>query len=460
MENKYRFLARIIIEAKSPLNIGSGNKGIKTDSLVLRDVNGLPFIPGTTIAGLLRHSLGKDEEKLMGSQEMGSPLIISEAKMLDCDGKVLDGILSQEKLNSDFLLNFRQLPIRQHAKIGHLGATVKRGKFDEEIVLKGTRFCFEMEMLSADGDDAAFKYLLNRLNSYNFRIGSGSRSGFGEVEVVGNKCQYKKIDLSLAAQRDWYLQKSSSLSEEWKDAETQELDKANDEKEWTTYEIQLKPVDFMLFGSGFGNDKADMTFVRETFIDWSGDCAQAKDRESVVVIPASSVKGALSHRLAFHYNKRTKKYADALAEGESITDFVGKNNVAVKAVFGSEGDKAQDGKLQNKQRGHVLMSDIIEETSLPTKVLNHVSIDRFTGGAIDGALFNEETLYAKGHTYIMKLIVNNAAFTKNDLVKTAFEDTLKDLCSGMLPLGGGVNRGNGCFEGTIKRNGEQIYGNN
>ena len=67
MENKYRFLAKIIIEAKSPLNIGSGNKGIKSDSLVLRDVNGLPFIPGTTIAGLLRHTLGKDEEKLMGS---------------------------------------------------------------------------------------------------------------------------------------------------------------------------------------------------------------------------------------------------------------------------------------------------------------------------------------------------------------------------------------------------------
>ena len=56
MKNQYRFLARIIIEAKTPLNIGSGVKGIKSDSLVLRDINGLPFIPGTTIAGLLRHT--------------------------------------------------------------------------------------------------------------------------------------------------------------------------------------------------------------------------------------------------------------------------------------------------------------------------------------------------------------------------------------------------------------------
>ena len=61
MKNKYRFLARLVIESKTPLNIGSGNKSIKTDSLVLRDVNGLPFIPGTTIAGLLRHSLDEKQ---------------------------------------------------------------------------------------------------------------------------------------------------------------------------------------------------------------------------------------------------------------------------------------------------------------------------------------------------------------------------------------------------------------
>ena len=223
--------------------------------------------------------------------------------------------------------------------------------------------------------------------------------------------------------------------------------------------MQLNPVDFMLFGSGLGNDKADMTFVRESFVDWSGDTAQVKDRERVILIPASSVKGALSHRLAFHYNKIKGVFADTLAAGEKIEDFVGKNNEAVKAIFGSEGDKNADGKIQNKKRGNVLISDIIQEASVSPKILNHVSIDRFTGGAIDGALFSEETLYAKGQSFELKLLVNNSAFDDKD-VKTAFEDTLKDLCSSMLPLGGGVNRGNGCFEGTIKRNGELIYENN
>lgn len=449
MKNQYRFMARIIIEAKTPLNIGSGNKGIKSDSLVLRDINGLPFIPGTTIAGLLRHTLGQDEDKYMGSQQMGSPLIITEAKMLDRDGTVLDGIIPQEKLCSEFLVNFRQLPIRQHAKIGHRGATIKGGKFDEEIVLKGTRFCFEMEMLSDKDADDKFKELLDTLNSDTFRIGSGSRSGFGEIEVVDSQCQYKIINLEEPEQRMWYLKKSSSLCEEWQNAEVLKLNRP-DTKGWTSYTLQLKPVDFMLFGSGFGNDKADMTFVRESFVDWSKAPAKVIDREHVVLIPASSVKGALSHRLAFHYNKLKGVFADTLAEGEKIEDHVGKNNEAVKAVFGSEGEKGVDGKMQNKLRGNVLISDIIQEASVSPKILNHVSIDRFTGGAIDGALFNEETLYAKGQLFELKLLVNNSAFEGKDDVKTAFEDTLKDLCSGMLPLGGGVNRGNGCFEGTIK----------
>ena len=451
-------MARIIIEAKAPLNIGIGSKGIKSDSLVLRDINGLPLIPGTTIAGLLRHTLGQEEDKYMGSQQMGSPLIITEAKMLDSDGTVLDGIIPQEKLNSEFLVNFRQLPIRQHAKIGHRGATTKGGKFDEEVVLKGTRFCFEMEMLSDKDDDAKFKELLDTLNSDTFRIGSGSRSGFGEIEVVDSLCQYKKINLDNPEQRKWYLKKSSSLSEEWQDAETIELKKPS-ATGWTTYTVKLKPIDFMLFGSGFGNDKADMSFVRETFVDWRNGNAQVKNREQVILIPASSVKGALSHRLAFHYNRIKGVYADTLVAGEKIDDFVGKNNEAVKAVFGSEGEKDADGKMQNKLRGNVLMSDILQEASVYPKVLNHVSIDRFTGGAIDGALYNEETLYAKGHSFELKLLVNNSAFDNKD-VKTAFEKTLEDLCSGMLPLGGGVNRGNGCFEGIIKRNGELIYGNN
>lgn len=464
--NRLRFLARVIIEAASPLQIGSGEKNIKTDSLVLRDVNGLPFIPGTTIAGLIKHSLDKTlGERLLGSQKEGSPLVITEARMLNDKGKVMDGIINRNTVDNDtkeFLASYDQLPIRQHVRISHRGTAEDKGKFDEEIVLKGTRFCFEMEMASSEGNDAAaFKLLLTTIQNPVFRIGAGSRSGFGKIKVV--KCLFKQLDLTDETSKESYLSKSSSLAAEWKgwaDAEDckAEIDESACEG-WTAYKLKLQPEDLVLFGSGFGDEKgnADMTYVKESYISWTdtetGMKAERIVREKVLLIPASSVKGALAHRTAFYYNKLSEAVIEAdgsLRNGKTIKEVTGKNNAAVKSIFGSEGEKDEDTKkMVGKQRGNILISDVIEvkENTSP-KILNHVSIDRFTGGAIDGALFTEETLYAKGQDITIDILVNNDAFIDKD-VRPAFESALKDITTGMLPLGGGVNRGNGCFTGNV-----------
>ncbi|MBS4039204.1 MAG: hypothetical protein KGZ81_01250, partial [Flavobacteriales bacterium] len=59
------FLAQIIIEAKTPLAVGTGDKNVITDQPVSLDVNGLPYIPATSIAGVIRHlmsdKLSKDQ---------------------------------------------------------------------------------------------------------------------------------------------------------------------------------------------------------------------------------------------------------------------------------------------------------------------------------------------------------------------------------------------------------------
>ena len=41
---KYRMIARITLEAISPLAVGSGEKDIITDAPVVRDVNDLPYL--------------------------------------------------------------------------------------------------------------------------------------------------------------------------------------------------------------------------------------------------------------------------------------------------------------------------------------------------------------------------------------------------------------------------------
>ena len=48
----------IKIEFFSPWHCGSGlSAGADADSLVIKDINGLPFIPGKTIKGLIREAV-------------------------------------------------------------------------------------------------------------------------------------------------------------------------------------------------------------------------------------------------------------------------------------------------------------------------------------------------------------------------------------------------------------------
>lgn len=454
MEQKYRFrqLARVVLELKTPLAIGSGNKNIKTDSVVAKDVNGLPYIPGTTLAGLIRHALPEGEvQRQMGWQEKeggeGSRLIITEAKLLSADGTPIDGLSS---LQDAITRLCRELPIRQHVRINSQGTAVEGGKFDEEIVPKGTRFCFECELLCEEKCDDLMDKVIAILQTNDFRIGSGSRSGFGQITVI--KVWRKLLDLSKLEELALYLQKSSSLTPLWSGFEevpTQVLSSNS----YIRYQLHLQPTDFMFFGSGFGDERSDMNFVREPMIEWNGNQAHILEREQVVLIPAASVKGALAHRTAYHYNKLEVFFADNKPI-EELEDYGSKGKEAVKILFGSEGNS--EGK--DKRRGRILFSDFIKERkkSSEAKVLNHVKIDRFTGGAMDGALFSEEVLYASGEFFDMELLLHKQEIKEGHVIP-AFEAALIDLCKGFLPLGGGVNKGFGTFIGSLTKDGETIY---
>jgi len=505
----YRFLARVVIEATTPMSIGSGEKDIKSDHLVARDVNGLPYIPGTAIAGIVRHAIGKDKaEKFFGfdmteaekekrknqdekrggkkgqeeSLGEGSKVIFSSAHLvMDKSGDVVvEGLLPKD-FNNEYLKNFRHLPIRQHVRISEKGTTAEKGKFDEEVVYKGARFCFEIEMLTEKDETTFFDEILSLLASDTLSIGSGTRSGHGEFVIAKNKvvdgegneqeeclCKKKILDLSKADELLLYINKTSSLNDPfWANvaARFNPVEKPNG---WISYELNLQPEDFFLFGSGFGNENADMSPVTEVFVDWSGEAP--KMTTDCILIPGSSVKGALSHRVAYHYNKLTGVYADKIAEilkndenlkkannGElpskddiikKFKNYVGENNKAVRALFGyAISDK-------EVQRGNVIISDMIEHELMADKrkVLNHVAIDRFTGGAIDSALFSEEVVYGENDTYTLPIkVCMTDEVTTDKTILPSFENALRDLATGRLPLGGGTNRGHGCFNGTIKK---------
>ena len=482
MNYTHRYLARIIIEAQTPLAIGSGERDVMTDRLVTTDVNGLPYIPGTALTGILRQSLSESgtsvPDELFGYQKgdngQGSRLILSSAQIIGKEGDVADGLLNIN-FADDFYLNFRNLPVRQHVRITHKGAAETRGKFDEQVVFKGARFCFELEFIGDEKDAPVWNRIISEFNNPAFRIGGGTRKGFGEISVI----ETKSVCIDLIADLQMYLSKSSGLNDSfWDSIEPNEKQQFKQE-DWIAYELKLTAEDFFLFGSGFAseNGDADMTFVNEKTIVWNE--GKPKFTEEQVLIPATSVKGALAHRVAFHYNKLCGITAEKLKESSSINDLL-KNgfydfrnkpndkfnsanyndrmklvttyNPAVRNLFGFTVDEQKE---NGAQRGNAIFSDVFLLSAPKKKLLNHVAIDRFTGGAMDGALFSEEVASSK-EEFSLKIMVNNKAF-ENGNYKKAFEAALKDLCNGMLPLGGGTMRGNGCFTGVLTKNQEEIY---
>ena len=447
---KYRQQARFIIEAVTPLALSNGLKDVMTDAQIATDVNGLPYLPGTTIAGIFRSMLAvadnpeakKGEtytDKLFGWQEEfnnegeGSRIVFSEGKILNSKGEVIEGICNN--VESDPLLKeYLSLPIRQHAKIGPAGTTVETGKFDEQVVFAGTRFCFQIELISETEDSSQLEKLVGLASNISFRIGGGSRKGFGKIKVI--KAGLRTFNLTDVEQLKKYLNSSSMLENKWAGWKLQKETSSNDTTRWVTYTLHLHSDSFFLFGSGMGDVEgtADMSAVVERKVEGHDNNRTLSD--PYVLIPASSIKGALAHRVAYHYNRLNKWY---FGNPEAKT---GDENEAVRCLFGSN-----TGEIS---RGNVLMADIMLKPIKKEKLINHVSIDQFTGGAMAGALFTEKASF-QCQPFDFTLHVSTDAFAKPK-IKVALEEALKDIYESRLPLGGGVNRGQGVFVGTYESN--------
>lgn len=451
----HRHIARLTVEAETPLAVGTGKgSDILTDAPVAKDVNGLPYIPATSIAGVLRHAMGYADNKTDGNpfgytdgadnddSGHGSDIIFTDAVMVGKEGKALDGIQDIE-WEDEFYRAFQDLPIRQHVRIDDKGTAEDKGKFDNEVVYKGTRFVFEIELVS-DNDNDNDNHIENAIKHLRYctlRIGGGTRKGYGKLNVV--KCQQASLNLAKPEDLEKYLKKSSSLAEEWAGfTKISEIESLDDSK-WTHYQLKLKPLDFFMFGSGMGDSDADNVYVSELVVS-QGESVDSNKR---VLIPGSSVKGAIAHRTAYHYNKIKGNFAGK----QNPKEITGSNNEAVAAIFG---EKKSDNTFT---RGRLLIDDVIKGQAEPkSKPFFHNKIDQFTGGTMDGALFQEKVIYDKDTEYTFDIYVENSALADDD-IKKAFVQSLRDICTGLLPLGGITNRGNGIFTGAATENDKQLW---
>ncbi|MBI4664152.1 MAG: hypothetical protein HY735_35600 [Verrucomicrobia bacterium] len=468
-----RRVARVTIEFTTAFHAGSGRAGEDVDALVVTDANGLPAIPGSSLAGALatafaaRIGESSDNERkhgqtrtggLFGWQQkakgQGSRLHVSWGCLHNARGFPVEGILTEAELVGDPVLSLaRRVTARDHVALGHRGATEggRRLKFDEQPCAAGHRFTFELELTDTEPGRSDWEAVLRCFGQADVRLGGRTRRGYGGFRVVA--MQQRSYDLRLNQGFDEFAARPIGLGAALPGARPFVTPASGERLEvWVT----LNPLGWWLFGAGVG--EADMEPVCGDRIEWASDDANAPVkavRTGLVLVPGSAVKGALSHRIAFHHNRLDGCWANRIAPDDrpgndarwlraqadkKLEAFTGQNNKAVRCLFG----QGKTGSLG--QRGRVLLNDALL-VDPGGAFLPHVAIDRFTGGTLGGALFSESPRW-RGGPFELKFTVLQPEQLPS-LARQALHAALTDLVEARLPIGGGAMRGRGFCRGEL-----------
>lgn len=440
-----RFVARATIEFETPFIIGTGGDDLFFDDVFVADANGLPALPGSSLAGILRHAWaesGRGEgDELFGWQDgdkgHGSPLSVSWGCIHDSLNRPVEGIVyDRHRLDDTVLAEARTLAWRDHVRINHKGTAAATGKFDERSVSAGHRFTFELLLEGTKDDRESWDKLLALLLSKSIRIGGKTRRGYGQFKVI--KLLSRDFDLATAEGFADFCAHPVALALPCDLPERLAEIMPQGGEEAVSASLQLKPESFWMIGGGVDSE-VDMASLKANRIVWNENKGQVERNR--VIVPGSAVKGAISHRVAYHYNRLAGIFA---GDGVNPEDHSGEKNTAVRALFGFCKD-SKNGKDEG-QRGRVIISDLFVENPGAPKILNHVSIDRFTGGArvLEGALFAEKPFYG-GPGFALDVVVTQPDKIEDDKIPQALAAALDDLAQGRLAIGAGAGRGNGYF---------------
>ncbi|EGC04079.1 RAMP superfamily CRISPR-associated protein [Ruminococcus albus] len=384
----------------SSLSLGSGLNE-NTDSDVLLDSRDKPYIPATSIAGVLASRLGKeDKERLCG-------------KISDNGDNKQSHVIFYDALyagESEPVISVRN-SVHLIDKVGEDGA-----KFDFEIVESGVRFRTYIELddsVSAD-DEKLFLSQLAALNSGILRFGHKTTRGYGQVRLE-NVRRLAFDDISKWLRFDMYDDDC------WTGAETFEPPETGSDTDIIELELELKSA------------LSIRSYTTEIAADGEPTAPDFKYlslRNGKPVIPGTTWAGVFRDGVA------------RLLGVNKMTD------AKMQELFGyvEQGTKIT-------QKSKITFSEsVFEDGTYEKKLITRNSIDRFSAATNDGALYTELTIYS-GKT---SLIVTLPKGTDIDL-KTALLAAFADLDNGFIAVGGLTSVGRGLFEiKTLRLNGEDM----
>lgn len=411
---RYQILVEGTLQLDSPLLIGSGqdkNKSEKNkperDIHVLKDQNNNPFIPGTSITGVLRHMLyGKNPEAaniLFGyigqtGNEAGlqSSIIISDVLLKDTtivvrDGVCIDPDAGTAKKGQKYNYEAIERSTSQHKAAGkfHMVVTVR---------------VYQVEVLP--NWQQVIQDLVNRL-AVGIRLGALTAKGFGRVSVpdiqagVYDMTQFSDV-------KKWLLHQPA----------TQSL--KVEKKAFQPKGAFIITGQFALKTSLLVRNKEVSDADRENKIH-----AIPMKSGGDYLIPGTSVKGALRHQAVY------------------ILRTMGKTQ-----LLNQEFDKLMGCSTEENMRKSRFMTDevYIQPKDVTPQKQTRNAIDRFTGSTMDSKLFAEQALWQKDKK-IPTVILRYTIDESQDWERGMALFLLKDLWTGNVALGGDKSVGRGYLQG-------------
>jgi len=410
MLNNEKIIGKILIKAKidliSPIHIGCGS-GERSKLDILLDDNNRPFIPGTSIAGVLNQMIIIDDKKNLKFWGYLKEDNTGSASLFFCS----DATVSSD--SPDIVIS-----IRDGIRIDSLtGTTIDSAKYDYEILEPGVIFDFKMIFTFYDDNKDFVKSMARTiydiLNSNNMQVGAKTGSGLGYIKLVQNQTNIYLYDFT---QKDHVINWLMIHNNHYSSTNKIELDKLG--KPFTIKDNSFKLCSSLKIRHSFIiRSNSDIPELDEVHISSAGK----------PIITGSAIKGAIRARI--------ERILYSLGNRKEKVDCI------MKKLFGYI-DKNDNSKDSQKSRVTV------KETILPSFIAqqqSRIKIDRFTGGTIQSALFNTMPLFVNLNDKAVNIEIEIKDCQKYEAGLLLL--VLKDLWTGDLAVGGEKSIGRGTFEG-------------
>lgn len=447
----------------SPLMVGTGEDN-HSDNDVLLDKKGKPYIPATSIAGVLSHKIGikiKDKRsKELQPQSQEFVAIngdINQKDLSDFWGTARDteegktsGKQSEIIVSDAILLNEKRNPIiRDQIRMNSaLGITEGGAKFDYEIVEPDAEFQFKIEIgYTEKKRDFIFrmiKTIETLLKNGDISFGAKTANGFGKVKLVEPK--YYNYDFSKKENVFGWLERNGKEtidpSTELNKIQPFQIDSSKFKISFTAFIDKS-----LIIGSSSGDNDADKVHIKSA---------------GRHVLTGSSLKGVIRNRATKILNTISQKENDEIEKlKENLFGFVEEeidkfdkdgNLIEKRKVRGLLKNKNNERVKTQKSKLFVTEEFIKRNNKEINEELQHrIKIDRFTGGTIESALFNSMPIFCNNDTIVqINILISDCdekIFPNWQSAAGLLLLVLKDLWTGDLPIGGEKNVGRGRLKG-------------